>query len=237
MAIYQRESFLAELSSQLGRAKPSHVTPPTLPFDVHHQVLKDASGDELKEQLKAYSQSALGARFELATQANLSQILAHVCADYVGPTHQEIVLTADPRLISLVDISDFEKTNLGWYQFDENASENENLRHVQAAKVGVVYCEQALAESGTMVLYSSPKQSRMLSLLPEVTVFVVAKSSLVARITQAMEPLAQRAAQGERVASCVNLISGPSSTADIELTKVVGVHGPVEACYIVIDDA
>ena len=87
-----------------------------------------------------------------------------------------------------------------------------------------------------MVLYSHPKQGRAVSLLPEASVFVVAKSTLVARLTQATERLHKKAANGERVPSCVNFISGPSSTADIELIKVVGVHGPVFASYIIIDD-
>ena len=72
--------------------------------------------------------------------------------------------------------------------------------------------------------------------LPEASVFVVPKSSIVARLTQATEILHQKAMNGERVPSCVNFISGPSSTADIELIKVVGLHGPVFATYIIIDD-
>ena len=62
------------------------------------------------------------------------------------------------------------------------------------------------------------------------------KSTILPRVAQLAEKLHQKAQAGERMPSCINIISGPSSTADIELIKVVGVHGPVKAVYLIIED-
>jgi yvbY len=74
------------------------------------------------------------------------------------------------------------------------------------------------------------------SLLPEKSIVVVRKSQVLPRVAQVAKVLHDQAQQGERMPSCINIISGPSSTADIELIKVIGVHGPVAKIYLVIDD-
>lgn len=238
MAIYHRDTFLKHLSQRLGRPMPAKPAPLVLPFDTEHQVLAGASQEELLTVLFNYSDKTLGVRVEKASKATLAEVLKKVCQDYVGDTKKETILSADKRLLDSLSAEDLASERLPVYlwQSDETQAD-ENLRHVEAAKVGIVYAEQALAESGTVVLESRPTQGRMISLLPEASVFVIPKSGLVARVTQAMERLHAQVEDGKRVASCVNLISGPSSTADIELTKVVGVHGPMEACYVVLEDA
>ncbi|CDK75421.1 transporter [Escherichia coli] len=75
-----------------------------------------------------------------------------------------------------------------------------------------------------------------MSLLPEYSLFILRKSTILPRVAQLAEKLHQKAQAGERMPSCINIISGPSSTADIELIKVVGVHGPVKAVYLIIED-
>ncbi len=100
----------------------------------------------------------------------------------------------------------------------------------------MVYAEYGLAETGGIVLFSSADRGRSVSLLPEKSIVVVRKSQVLPRVAQVAKVLHDKAQQGERMPSCINIISGPSSTADIELIKVIGVHGPVAKIYLVIDD-
>lgn len=86
------------------------------------------------------------------------------------------------------------------------------------------------------MLYSSPNNGRSVSLLPPISVVVLKRSTIQPRIAQVAKVLHQKAEQGERMPSCINIISGPSATADIELVKVVGVHGPIKVVYLLIDD-
>jgi L-lactate dehydrogenase complex protein LldG len=81
-----------------------------------------------------------------------------------------------------------------------------------------------IAESGTVGLDGSPDQGRRaLTLIPDLHLCVVQATRIVPALPQALEVLSASVAPGRRA---VLLISGPSSTADIELARVQGVHGP-----------
>lgn len=99
-------------------------------------------------------------------------------------------------------------------------------REVAHADMGVVLARAALLDSGSLVLAAGPGRSRSASLLPPVSVALVPKSALlpdVASLPGLLEGLRDVAG---RLPACVNLVTGPSSTADIELVLVRGVHGP-----------
>src|SRR5699024_7120186 len=101
--------------------------------------------------------------------------------------------------------------------------------------VGVFFSDISLAESGTVVQFNDRNIARSVSLLPAVYIAIVPKASIVPRMTQAMYGIHKQAVDGEEIATCINFISGPSNSADIEMNIVEGVHGPVKAVYLVVD--
>lgn len=99
------------------------------------------------------------------------------------------------------------------------------------ADLGVTGADLALAETGSVVVSTGPGKSRLVSLLPPVHVVVVPKSRLVADLFAWNRP------NINEFPSQIVWISGPSKTADIEQTLVVGVHGPKRLIVILYEDS
>jgi L-lactate dehydrogenase complex protein LldG len=89
--------------------------------------------------------------------------------------------------------------------------------------VGVTGAFAAIAETGTLVLASGPDTPATASLLPETHVAIVGADRVVPYMEDAFA--LARDAFGE-LPRAINFVSGPSRTADIDQTIVLGVHGP-----------
>lgn len=232
--IHNRDSFLGSLAKKLGRELNTQgVERPPLPHNPHHDVMARFSQQQLADAFIEFTKTNLNSLGVSCNKDELHETLTSICNGFGAG---KIVVSGDRRL------ADLEVTNSLKLQFDDvytwdlDQANEVNIKQTEQAKVGIVFAEQALAESGTMVLHSAASHGRSVSLLPETSVFLIPQSQIVPRMTQAAKHLHNKAQAGERLPSCINFISGPSSTADIELIKVVGVHGPIHAAYVVIAD-
>lgn len=97
--------------------------------------------------------------------------------------------------------------------------------------VGITGCFCAVAETGTLMLCSSPESPAATSLLPETHIAVVHAGRIVAGMEEAW--MLARSEFGA-LPRAVNFISGPSRTGDIEQTIVLGAHGPYRVHLVIV---
>ncbi|ULX57688.1 lactate utilization protein [Ectothiorhodosinus mongolicus] len=92
-----------------------------------------------------------------------------------------------------------------------------------ARQLGLTEAVCAVAETGTLVLSSSADHPTTLNFLPEYHLVVMHKDSLVTHLEDAWQLMRQHHQVWPRT---VNLVTGPSRTADVEQTIQLGAHGP-----------
>jgi L-lactate utilization protein LutC len=111
-------------------------------------------------------------------------------------------------------------------------TDREELRDVcAAADVGITSADYALADTGTLVMLSSPREARLVSLLPPAHIAVVPRDRILTGLDELFSILPDPAT----VSSSMVLITGPSRTADIEQILVRGVHGPGQITVVVAE--
>jgi L-lactate dehydrogenase complex protein LldG len=112
-----------------------------------------------------------------------------------------------------------------------NGTEDDFINNAQAA---LTTCEALVARTGSILVSSANASGRRLSVYPAMHLVVAKLSQLVPDIKQGLQFVQEKYAN--RLPSMVSLVSGPSRTADIEKTLVMGAHGPKELILFLIDD-
>lgn len=116
---------------------------------------------------------------------------------------------------------------LPWAVPDAEPDDHGPAAELDLVQTAVTGCAAACATTGTIVLDGSPDQGRRaLTLVPDRHICVVHSGQIVATVPELVARLDPRAP--------LTFISGPSATADIELKRVKGVHGPRQLVVVIV---
>lgn len=107
------------------------------------------------------------------------------------------------------------------------------ITQLPALKAAITRCEYLIARLGSIMVSSAHESGRRLNVFPEIHIVVAYTSQIVNDLKDALTGIKERYVT---LPSMVTVITGPSRTADIEKTLVMGAHGPKELVLFLIED-
>jgi L-lactate dehydrogenase complex protein LldG len=159
---------------------------------------------------------ALGGKFVYCD--NEQELLEYIYSLYENRGWQKL-FCSEKRLAQL-----FHNNRLNMVQLVDTAQED--------AEACITGCEYLIARTGSAVFSSKEYEGRTAPVYYPVHIIVAYANQVVNDISDALTLVQKK--YGADIPSMININTGPSRTADIEKTLVVGVHGPAEVfCFFV----
>lgn len=221
-----REQVLANLSKALAGGKPDEERKRVAEarLRVAPRNLVPARGQRPHEgQVDLFEEMALAVSATVERLESAGDIPAAV-AGYLRASNfpQHVVRGEDPRL-----------SDLPW---DAQSQLEVKIGRADGSElVGLSHAERGIAESGTLVLTSGADNPTSINFLPEAHVVVLKASDIVGDYETMWDAL--REAHGRRtMPRTVNFVTGPSRSADIEQTLLLGAHGPRKLHILIVGD-
>ena len=173
-----------------------------------------------RQKLEMVGGHCIVVRDEAEAACSLSRILAELQTTALRA--RRIALSDAPLVSRLMNAAEVEVDEL---------TTSPNAADLFGYDVGVTTAQAAIAETGTLVLESESERHRLVSLLPPVHVAIVKAEDICPTLGDALRYVRRDGQSG--MSRAITFITGPSRTADIELTLTIGVHGPKELFVIV----
>ena len=173
-------------------------------------------GTPLAEQY-AMAFAELGGRFVYCENNEDMVAKLITLADNLG---WKKIAVQDPQLISL-----FGESRMGLVHPDNR---------IDDAEAAISLCERLVSRTGSTVYSSAQAYGRQLPVYTPIHITIAYTSQLVSNWREAVKEI--KIKYNGHLPSMLSLTSGPSRTADIEKTLVVGVHGPKEVYTFLVEE-
>jgi L-lactate dehydrogenase complex protein LldF len=201
---------LVQTSKTLNQ--PAPLPEKSLPSDI-----QDALADSLEElnvEFLRCSADEVGEAF--------GKIVRHKKLKY-------ILAWDDPDLAALVNAAEDLGVHVDYPRVPRDAERITTLRKYAEADAGLTGASAAIADTGTLIMPSGAGRSQLTSLLPPLHIAFLRKNDIQTSLEDWM------AVHNQFDESAHVLVTGPSRTADIEMTLSIGVHGPKELVVLCVE--
>lgn len=233
-----KEAFLNRIAEKLGRSRLADINKPVWPRHPSDQTLQKETQDQLASQFEQ-ELTKLGGQVIRVESLDTLPTAIHSWLRAVDVQNIVSWKHTSPCGISMLDAlqqykpepaDDSSRFNLTVW--DEDSEQGDLWQATRQADVGFTIAEHGIAETGSIVLYNRGAAGRSVSLLPTRSASILQAKDIVPRITQVFAQLDTRVNQY----SCINVITGPSRSADIEMDLSIGVHGPGQLVVFLVEN-
>ena len=236
---FSKEHILAHIRTALGREAATVAPEPLPPFARPH-VLREAA--ELVSQFSHELEKVGGSVTRVQTVEEIRELLQKLFpADEfasVAVSNSEVLrglgilewLVSDNRQI-VPSLEEFWSGRMQEAGSEKPTYEYSNV--LLEASLGITSADYALADTGTLVLISGGEQHRLISLVPPVHVCFLDPCRIFGSLTELLVHMQGEYDAHGSLPQALTCITGPSRTADIELTITMGIHGP-RALHVIL---
>lgn len=204
-----REAILKRIETVRKGRSSFHSIPTDDRKEIYKPVLPDAATC-FKNELEAISGQCFLCEDENDAYAKLKNFVSERSFPYV--------YCKDKLLIE-----NLEKTNIPYSTVQKN---------FEGMEVGITTCEFLIARTGSVMVSAASPSGRQMHVFPPVHIVVAKATQLVDYPEDALVAI-QRKYESD-LPSAITTITGPSRTADIEKTLVLGAHGPKEIIVFIL---
>lgn len=188
-----------------------------MPFPEAEKVKEVFVKDDVSmEEVFAKEFTSLGGKFIYCSDLNDFSIQLQILADTLNWNN---ISTKDTFIL------DFFK--------DKKINFVQDAGDMKTIQVGLSYCECLVARTGSVILSSAQESGRSLPVYAPIHITLAFTKDVVWNISDAIDKL--KVKYNHQLPTMLSLTTGPSRTADIEKTLVVGVHGPKEVYVFLVE--
>ena len=244
------EDFIQNIRQSLGRAEGSSLTPDPATHLALSEEHVQRRARRITHDIAARADELMGMLEKSAAQANWNVARVNspkAAAEYI----REVAQNLEARTMLRSGHASLEALGIEEAMYgtgislevmvldddDDGDAKEANRAELRQkaidADIGITGVDYAIAETGTCVLLTRKKVSRVVSLLPPVHIAVVESGQVLPSLDE-LFTLRRREFMSGRLGSYMNLISGPSRSADIEYKLISGVHGPGEVHMVLL---